>query len=52
MKLPEDVRDFFVKQGAKGGKKGAAARMKKTTAAQRKAAAKKAVEARWAKRKD
>ena len=44
-KLPKEVREWFVEQGAKGGKK----RARRLTAEQRKQIAKKAAEKRWAK---
>ena len=48
-KLPAEVRDFFVKQGKKGGKIGGKARAAKLTAEERSESARKAVKARWAK---
>ncbi len=48
-KLPADVRDFFVKEGRKGGKLGGKARAAKLTAAERSESARKAVKARWEK---
>jgi len=50
-KLPSDVRAYFAKIGAKGGKKGGMARAAKMTAEERKESARKAVLARWAKKK-
>jgi hypothetical protein len=47
MKLPEDVREFFRQQGALGGKK----RAENLSPGQRQEGARKAVQARWAKRK-
>ncbi len=44
-KIPEDVLEFFRKQGARGGKKGHAARMEKLTPEQRSVIAKKAAAA-------
>jgi hypothetical protein len=49
-KLPDDVKEFFVKMGRKGGKIGGKARAKKLTAEERSDSARKAVQARWAKR--
>ena len=45
-KLPEDVWDFFVKQGSLGGKIGGKKRMSGLTAEQRSELARKAVAAR------
>ena len=45
-KLPEHVREFFVREGAKGGKIGGKKRMDKLTASQRTELARKAVAAR------
>jgi ABC-type cobalamin/Fe3+-siderophores transport system ATPase subunit len=45
-KLPEDVREFFAREGAKGGKIGGKNRMDKLTPAQRTELARKAVAAR------
>jgi hypothetical protein len=50
-KLPPNIRDFFVRQGRKGGLMGGPARVAATTAARRKEIARKAVAARWAKAK-
>jgi hypothetical protein len=50
-KLPPDVREYFSKLGKKGGPKGGHARAAKMTAEQRSASARKAVQARWAKKK-
>lgn len=47
MKLPDDVREYFRKQGALGGKTRAA----RLSPAERQASARKAVQARWAKSK-
>ena len=49
--LPPDVRDFFVKMGRKGGKIGGSTRAANMTAKQRSESARKAVQARWAKKK-
>jgi hypothetical protein len=48
MKLPADIREFFRKQGAVGGK----TRAQKLSAEERRDAARKAVQARWAKAKE
>ena len=48
-RLPADVRDFFVKEGMKGGRLGGKARAAKLTAEERSESARKAVKARWAK---
>jgi hypothetical protein len=50
-KIPKAALEFFRKQGAKGGKLSAAARMKKLTPEQRSEIGRKAVAARWAKKK-
>ncbi len=50
-KLPPEARDFFVKMGRKGGKLGGSVRAANMTAEQRSESARKAVQARWAKRK-
>ena len=47
MKLPEEVQEFFRKQGAAGGK----ARAESLSAKERREGARKAVQARWAKAK-
>jgi hypothetical protein len=49
--LPPEVREFFVKMGRKGGKLGGSIRAANLTAAQRSESARKAVQARWAKKK-
>jgi hypothetical protein len=51
-KLPEDVRAYFARMGKKGGKIGGSLRAAKMTAEERSESARKAVQARWAKRKD
>ena len=48
--LPEEVLDFFRKEGSKGGKIGGKRSLETMTAKQRSARAKKAVEAREASR--
>jgi hypothetical protein len=49
--LPADVREFFVKQGRKGGLIGGKARASKLTAEERSESARRAAKARWTKRK-
>lgn len=48
MKLPDEIREFFRKQGAAGGK----ARAERLSPEERRESARKAVEARWAKAKE
>jgi hypothetical protein len=50
-KLPPAVLDFFRKQGARGGAIGGTKRAANMTEEQRSEAARKAVQARWAKKK-
>jgi hypothetical protein len=50
-RLPPDIRDFFVKMGRKGGKLGGSVRAANMTAEERSESARKAVQARWAKKK-
>jgi hypothetical protein len=50
-KMPADVRKFFVEMGRQGGQIGGAARAANMTAKQRSESARKAVQARWAKKK-
>jgi hypothetical protein len=50
-KLPPAIRDYFVKEGRKGGKLGGPARAAKMTARERSDSARKAVLVRWAKAK-
>jgi hypothetical protein len=50
-KLPEDIRDYFVRMGRLGGQKGVAARMAKLSPERRREIAQKAISARWAKAK-
>lgn len=50
-KLPPDIRDYFVKQGRKGGKLGGPARAAAMTPEERSESARKAVQTRWAKKK-
>jgi hypothetical protein len=47
MKLPDEIRQFFQKQGAIGGK----SRAKRLASEERREAARKAVQARWARAK-
>ena len=49
-RLPDDIREYFVKMGRIGGQKGVAARMEKVSPERRKEIAQKAIAARWAKR--
>jgi hypothetical protein len=51
-RLPPEIRDFFVKEGRKGGLKGGRARADALTPEQRSESARKAVRARWAKAKE
>jgi hypothetical protein len=51
-KLPEDVRAYFVRMGKKGGKIGGSLRAAKMTPEERSESARKAVQARWSKKKD
>jgi hypothetical protein len=50
-KLPPEILEFFKKQGAIGGKKGGTSRAANMTKEQRSEASRKAVQARWAKKK-
>jgi hypothetical protein len=49
-KLPAEIKEYFQREGAKGGKKGGKSRMAGMTAEQRSALAKKAAAARWKKK--
>jgi len=49
--MPEDIRDYFVRMGRKGGRIGGKIRAERLTQEQRSESARKAVQARWAKRK-
>ncbi len=49
--LSKQMRAYFSKLGKKGGKKGGQARAAKMTPKERSDSARKAVEARWAKRR-
>jgi hypothetical protein len=46
-RLPADIKEYFRKEGSKGGKLSGAARMEKLTPEQRSEIAKKAAAARW-----
>ena len=46
-KLPPEIKEYFVKQGRKGGKLGGPARAARMTAEQRSESARRAVMARW-----
>jgi len=46
-KMPADVREYFVKMGRQGGKKGGALRAANMTPEQRSESARNAVMARW-----
>jgi hypothetical protein len=50
-KLPPNIREFFVKMGRRGGKLGGSVRAANMTAEERSESARKAVQARWAKKK-
>jgi hypothetical protein len=50
-KVPQELREYLAKLGKKGGKKGGPARAAAMTPEQRSESARKAVSARWAKRK-
>ena len=50
-KVPLELRAYLAKLGKKGGKRGGPARAAAMTPEQRSEAARKAVNARWAKRK-
>ena len=50
-RLPPDVREFFVEMGRQGGRLGGLARAANMTDAERSESARKAVQARWAKKK-
>jgi hypothetical protein len=51
VKLPAEMREYLSKLGRKGGKKGGPARAAAMTPEQRSESARKAVTARWAKKK-
>jgi len=48
-RIPKEIRSYFAKIGAKGGKKGGAVRASRMTAEERSQSARKAVQARWEK---
>lgn len=50
VELPKEIREYFRKQGSKGGKIGSKRRLEKLTAEERSAIAKKAAQARWKRR--
>lgn len=50
--MPDSVREYFVRMGRKGGKIGGKIRAAKLTDEQRSESARRAVQARWAKRKE
>jgi hypothetical protein len=49
--VPPELREYLAKLGKKGGKKGGPARAAAMTPEQRSESARKAVQARWAKKK-
>ena len=49
--VPAGLREYFAKIGKKGGKKGGTVRASRMTAEERSESARRAVEARWAKKK-
>jgi hypothetical protein len=51
-KLPPEIRAYFVKKGREGGKLGGPARAAAMTPKQRSDSARRAVQVRWAKRKE
>ncbi len=51
-KLPEEVRAYLAKIGAKGGKRGGPARAKKLSAEERSRIGREAAQARWHKKKN
>jgi hypothetical protein len=50
-KVPQELLEYLAKIGKKGGKKGGPARAAAMTAEQRSESARKAINARWAKKK-
>jgi hypothetical protein len=50
-KLAREMREYLAKIGARGGRKGGRVRASRMTAEQRSDSARKAVQARWAKKK-
>lgn len=51
-KLPDDIRDYFVRMGAEGGRIGGKIRAETLTPKRRSEIARKANAARWAKRNE
>jgi hypothetical protein len=51
-RLPDDIREYFVRMGRIGGQKGVEARMAKVSPERRREIAQKAIAARWAKQHD
>jgi hypothetical protein len=51
-KMPQAVKEYFIKMGRKGGRIGGKARAAKLTDEERSESARRAVMARWAKRKE
>lgn len=49
--FPTELTEYFAKIGRKGGKRGGAVRASRMTAEERSESARRAVEARWAKKK-
>jgi hypothetical protein len=49
--LPAELREYFAKIGKKGGKKGGTVRASRMTPEERAESARKAVQARWEKKK-
>jgi hypothetical protein len=49
--IPAELSEYFAKIGKKGGKKGGAVRASRMTPEERTESARKAVQARWAKKK-
>jgi len=50
--MPQAVKEYFIKMGRKGGRIGGKARAAKLTDEERSESARRAVMARWAKRKE
>jgi hypothetical protein len=51
VKMPPEMKEYLAKMGKKGGKKGGPARAAAMTPEQRSESARKAVRARWAKKR-
>jgi hypothetical protein len=51
-KLPDNIRDYFVKMGAVGGRIGGKIRAEKLSPERRKEIARNAIAARWARREN